>query len=284
MLTALSGKNKVYGLPLVLAPFVALSLLGCEPAALTDDEADDGPFGAVDYTAASEPPGYYASATGKTGAALLNALQARVAGHKALGYNQARDTLFASVSDPKNSNEVECVYTGRIGRPVANTANASALDMNTEHVWPQSLGATGSGKTDLHHLYAVDEQTNGRRGNYPFGEVKTVTWTAPNLDGDDASRLGQNSSGRLVFEPEARQKGNIARGILYFYTRYAAQPTSGFTLSNFAVERAVLLKWHQADPPDANERLRNDAVFGVQGNRNPYIDHPEFAAAIGTFP
>lgn len=278
--TTLSSHRRLSAAALALGAAILWGS-GCAPAEIDLDEADeDGAWGEVPYAPASEPAGYYASATGKTGAALLDALAQRISGHRSLGYNQARDTLFGSVADPQGRNDVECFYTGRHASPVTNSSTAYAKDINTEHVWPQSLGAAGAGKSDLHHLYPTDEVTNSRRGNYPFGEVSTVTWTAPNLNGADASRLGRSASGRTVFEPEARSKGNIARALLYFYTRYKGQPPSGFTVSNLQVEKAVLLKWHAQDPPDAEERARNDAIYGAQGNRNPYIDHPEFAASI----
>ena len=70
---------------------------------------------------------------------------------------------------------------------------------------------------------------------------------------------------------------------MYFYTRYNGQPTSKYTTNNFKVEKSILRKWHEMDPPDATERLRNDVVFSIQGNRNPYIDHPEYVAAIPDF-
>lgn len=259
----------------------ALLLFGfaaCGEAELT--EPDDP---AVEVHPQSIPLHYYDSASGKTGPDLLRALSARIQGHKALSYSGARNTMFATVADPDNDDVVPCVYTGRRATPVNNTDSANRLSMNTEHSWPQSLGAAGVAQSDLHHLFPTDAATNGRRGNYPYGEVKTVTWAAPNLDGDDGSRLGKDASGRTVFEPQSRVKGDFARAILYFFTRYATQPPSGFTLANFNVEQAVLVRWHEQDPPDDAERKHNDAVFGVQGNRNPYIDHPEYVRAIGNF-
>lgn len=264
--------------------FRAVLLLCLVPACGAVEEEDyvGAPYD-PNVRPASEPAGYYATATGKTGAALLQALRTRIAGHKALSYSGARDAMFGSVADPDNDNVVPCVYTGRRGTPITNSATAGSVNMNTEHSWPQSLGATGVAQSDLHHLFPSDSTANSRRGNYPYGLVVNATWTAPNLDGGDTSRLGTDASGRTVFEPQSTVKGDIARALLYFYTRYAGQPTSGFTLNNFNAEQATLIRWHQQDPPDANERAHNDAVYGIQGNRNPYIDHPEYVTAIGSF-
>lgn len=258
---------------------LALLLLPACGAPEVEDLDDPG----VPVQAQSAPANYYDSARGKTGADLLRALTARVQGHTALSYSAARNTMFGSVADPDNDNVVACIYTGRRASNITTSGSAGGANMNTEHTWPQSLGATGAAQSDLHHLFPTDSTANSRRGNYPFGEVKTVTWAAPNLDGDDGSRLGKDQSGRTVFEPQGRVKGDIARALLYFYTRYSAQPPTSFTTSNFVVEQATLLRWHQQDPPDAEERAHNDAVYGVQRNRNPYIDHPEFVTAIGTF-
>ena len=81
----------------------------------------------------------------------------------------------------------------------------------------------------------------------------------------------------------ADSKGDLARALFYFYTRYAAHPPSRFSLSNFNGEEATLRRWHERDPPDAAERARNDAVYGVQGNRNPFIDDNTLADRIADF-
>lgn len=259
--------------------------LGCSPDAV--DAEDDAALASapVHFVPQSIPAGYYDSTVGKTGAALLQALADRTfTGHTPLSYTGARERLFADAEDYNNDDKVDCVYTGRWASPVNSINTALSFDFNTEHSWPQSLGATGSAQTDLNHLFAVDETTNGRRANYPFGVVKTVTWTAPNPDGTLASKLGTDAAGHLVFEPHDKTKGDIARAIFYFYTRYNTRRPSKYTLTNFTIEKATLRKWHAADPPDAEERARNDLVYGIQGNRNPYIDHPEFIDAIPDFP
>ena len=87
-----------------------------------------------------------------------------------------------------------------------------------------------------------------------------------------------------MFEPRNAKKGDIARAILYFYTRYNLRRTDNFTLENFNDEEAILIQWHNADPPDAFERQRNSLAFRAQGNRNPFIDRPEFVAAVGNWP
>jgi len=266
---------------------MSLGLSGCgqELDAFAEDEAADSAPPPIILREQGLPATYYENTIGKSGIPLLQALAEIVyTGHRPLSYSGARNQLFAQVEDWDNDDVVGCVYTGRLAAPVNSTLSANNASMNTEHSWPQSLGATGAAQADLHHLFASDVAANGRRGNLPFGEVKTVTWTAPNPDGAFASRLGSDGVGHTVFEPHPRTKGAIARAIFYFYTRYASRQPSKFTLSNFNIEETTLRRWHKSYPPDAEERARNELVYAIQGNRNPYIDHPEFVDAISDFP
>lgn len=274
------------GTPLLLGLSLSLSLVGCGPELTGADSLDDDGAQWGTPSAQSIPTGYYTDAAGKTNTALISALSAIVArNHKSFSYDAARDQMFATVEDPDNDDVVDCIYTGRKASSVSNRSSAySGAQMNTEHTWPQSLGATGIAQADLHHLWAVDINTNSRRGNYPFGVVATTTWTAPNSDGTGSSKLGKDASGRMVFEPHDRSKGDIARAIFYFYTRYNGSRPGSYTLSNFNAEEATLRRWHQVDPPDADEKTHNELVFSIQGNRNPYIDHPEYIGQISDFP
>ena len=127
---------------------------------------------------------------------------------------------------------------------------------------------------------------NTQRSSRPFGIVTgTVLYTTPLQPGStEQSRLGLDAAGRTVFEVRNSKKGDIARAILYFYVRYRSARTPSFSLANFNVEEAVLLRWSQEDPPDDYERARNERVFRGQGNRNPFIDKPSIIFAIGDFP
>ena len=232
------------------------------------------------------PAGYYAGAEGKTGTVLVAALNDIIDDHRVLGYTFARDSLYANVDDPDNDDVIIDIYVGRSAPGVNSRATAALANLNTEHSWPQSRGATEDpAMSDLNILFSSDEAANGQRLNHPFGEVKgNVTWTSPVVAGSpEQSRLGYSAtgtSGTLVFEPRASKKGDIARAILYFYVRYQPDPTPSFSLTNFNVERAILVKWSNEDPPDAFERARNNLVYRAQGNRNPFIDRPDFAAAV----
>lgn len=224
---------------------------------------------------------YYQQAEGKTGKDLLNTLHDIIAGQKDLGYNGARTVMFGTIDDLDNDNIVECVYTGRTATGVSDNGSASNQKLNTEHTWPQSLGAVGPAKSDLHHLFPTDIDTNGARSSYPFGEVSSKAQVFPQFVVEEGqSRLGMDSQGRTVFEPRSIHKGDVARAIMYFYTRYALDSKCSVNLKNFRIEQPILKKWNDQDPVDQAERDRNEAIYKAQGNRNPFVDHPEYANAI----
>lgn len=251
---------------------VAVAACGVMPGPASSFQARSG----VAASALREAPAdYYGAAEGQKGQALLGALGEIVTKHKDLGYDAARDAMFGTVDDLDGDNVIECDYTGRSLSNVSdkNTAYRGGKGFNAEHTWPQSKGAVGPAKSDLHHLFPTDCQANSRRGSYPFGEVESVTWS------EGGSSLGLDAQGRRAFEPREDQKGNTARALLYFYMVYGRKAD----LDNFRVEEATLKRWHQQDPVTAEDRARNDAVYRVQGNRNPFVDRPEFVEAVGTF-
>jgi len=252
---------------------LATSLTACGPYQGMQPYASGATASTI--TLRQAPSDYYRSAEGQKGQALLRSLSSIVSRHKELGYDRARDVMFAEVDDLDNNNVVECDYTNRALQNVTDRQSAyrNGAGFNAEHTWPQSKGAVGVAKSDLHHLFPTDCNANSKRSSFPFGDVVTVEWT------DGGSKLGKDARGVTVFEPRADQKGNTARALFYFYTVYGQQAD----LVNFRQEAATLAKWHVLDPVDATERARNDAVYTYQGNRNPFIDRPEFVSAVGNF-
>jgi endonuclease I len=256
------------------------ALVQCEPF---EPVACAAPAFSADTTL---PADYYSATEGKTGAALITALGRIICRARVLGYDNARDSMYSFVEDPDNDDLLADVYVGRVAM-VNSRATALAADFNAEHSWPQSKGANDDpAMSDIHHLFPADETANSQRSNLPFGVVVgTPTWTSPDPDSDgDVSKKGVDANGEEVFEPRDAKKGDIARAILYFYTRYKDRPTEDFTLDNFNLEEATLIQWATDDPPDAFERQRNSLAFRAQGNRNPFVDRPELVAAIGDFP
>lgn len=147
--------------------------------------------------------------------------------------------------------------------------------MNCEHTWPQSKFSrnysNGLQKTDLHHLYPVYSRANSSRGNLPFGEVSNNRNSIC-----EASRRGPAyNTGAISFEPPAQHKGNVARAIFYFSVRYRMDIPDG--------EEEYLRRWHQIDPVDAAESRRNQRIYEIQGNRNPFIDDADLVSFLEDF-
>jgi hypothetical protein len=118
-------------------------------------------------------------------------------------------------------------------------------------------------RSDIHHLFPTDVTSNSRRGNDPFGLVTTASWSQ-----------GGSKSGGGKFEPRDVHKGAVARAMMYFVLRY--QDYS----NHFSSQEVILRQWHDLYPPTAADRSRNSAIFGVQNNRNPFVDYPQFIERI----
>jgi deoxyribonuclease-1 len=148
-------------------------------------------------------------------------------------------------------------------------------NINVEHTWPQSKFPKRKSivqKSDLHHLYPTDSNANSSRGNFPFAEVTSVN----TLEGCDASKRGYSpDTGGISFMPPAHQKGNVARALFYFSVRYNVKIPD--------YEEIFLRQWNLIDPVDEFEIRRNDLIEQVQGNRNIFIDEPDYVAFIRNF-
>lgn len=210
---------------------------------------------------------------------LRQALAVRIGNHNNLGYNLARDYMFNQF-DVNANNQIECIYTGRLVTPDGTRTPGS---FNTEHSWPRndaagdSTAASEPAEADLHHLYPTDDTANNRRASFDYGWTDCGTSGEPSCDwtvGD--SQLGDVRGGNAsVFEVRLKYRGDVARSHFYFAVRYA-RPIP-------AAEEAALREWHCQDPPDDVERARNEAIFALQNNRNPFVDRPDFVDYISDF-
>ncbi len=223
---------------------------------------------------------YYRSAIGLTGAALKSELHSIISTNTTLSYDQVWDALKVTDQDPANANNVILVYSGRSQSKTTNGGDAD--DWNREHVWAKSHGdfgtATGPG-TDVHHLRPEDVTVNSVRGNKDFDNGGSAVSEAPDSYTDADS-----------FEPRDAVKGDVARMIFYMAVRYEGDDGFANLEMNDSVANgsapymgklSVLLAWHAADPPDAFEKRRNQVIYDqFQHNRNPFVDHPEWAQAI----
>ncbi|MDY7089135.1 MAG: endonuclease [Actinomycetota bacterium] len=232
-------------------------------------------------TTTPTPDSYYAAAAGKTGGSLKTALHGIISsGVTRLSYDGVWNALKVTDQDPANSANVKLFYSG-LSRSKSLNGGGSG-DWNREHVWAQSHGDFGTSAgpgTDLHHLRPEDVGVNSARGNKDFDNGGTAVSGAPGNYSDSNS-----------WEPRAAVKGDVARMIFYMAVRYEGgdsypdlevdDATSSGTAPRMG-RVSALLAWHAADPPDAAERARNQTIYATyQHNRNPFIDHPEWAASI----
>ncbi|MBZ0200933.1 MAG: endonuclease [Ignavibacteriaceae bacterium] len=225
---------------------------------------------------------YYNSTFNLYDTQLKQALTTLTSGHTSLGYNSARDKMFMEIDNKKVNgqgalqNTLECVYTGREAVGYTSRTDAQTnFSFNTEHSWPQStFNQDEPMRSDLYHLFPTDETANGIRGNLPFGKVvSSANWQV------GGSKRGYDSTNQLVFEPRDVHKGNLARGMFYFLTRYP-QNYGGFFSAR---QEKTFRQWNLSDTVDTAEMNRNNKIATFQGKRNPYIDHPEFADRIYSF-
>ena len=237
------------------------------------------------FQGGGEPPGdvpddYYAPAIGKTGEALRAALHDIIDDHTVLTYDEVWTALKDTDEDPNNPNNVVLLYSGYSRSK--SLSGGDPDDWNREHVWAKShgdFGTTPGPGTDVHHLRPTDVTVNATRGNKDFDNGGSAVSECPGCltDGDS-------------FEPRDEVKGDVARMLFYMAIRYEGDDgypdleltdSVGTGSAPLHGKLSVLIAWHLADPPDAFEKRRNDRIYAVwQGNRNPFIDHPEWVMAI----
>ena len=218
------------------------------------------------------PGSYYDGTRNLWGEDLKAALTSIIDGHNSLGYTLARDHMYGHIDNVDGW--VECVYTGRTA--FFNTrAGATANGFNCEHTWPQSFsGEAEPMRSDIFHLYPTDETANSKRAALDFGIVVNQTW------GVGGSKLGTDSEGQTVFEPRDVHKGNVARTHFYYIIRYDGNYNS---YVDAAKMEEHFRSWHVSDPVDGAEIQRNEDIYDLQYNRNPFIDHPALADRISSF-
>ncbi|HLN54289.1 MAG TPA: endonuclease [Lentimicrobium sp.] len=243
---------------------------------------------------AQVPAGYYDPAAGLNGVQLQSALHAIIDNHSAQSYSSLWE--YFESTDMKPDGSVWDIYSDNPGGNPPYLYHFTTADQcgnysgegdcfNREHSWPKSwFDDMMPMYTDLFHLYPTDGYVNNRRGNYPYGEVGTATWTS--MNGSLVGNCVYPGYSGTVFEPIDAYKGDLARTYFYMAVRYytedsgwsGSEQTNGSQLKPWAMH--MMLDWNEADPVSDKEIDRNNAVYGIQLNRNPFIDHPEYAQAI----
>jgi endonuclease I len=265
------------------------------------------------FTTQSVSSGYYAGVDASSPQALRATLHAVIDDHQRYPYTSTAtdtwDILELADEDPNDPGRILDVYRN------ASYAKAGGgnTEYNREHTWPKSYGFTNDASTnypytDTHMLFLSDDGYNSARSNKPYASCTAActeyTTLANNGTGGGSGAFPGHSNWADTdyWQTWGDRKGDVARAVLYMDVRYeggthgvtgAAEPDLIVTddpaliaasASNESVAymglRSVLLQWHAQDPPDAKERLRNEVVYSFQGNRNPFIDHPEWAACL----
>ena len=250
---------------------------------------------ALAFTAVAQPPAnYYNSANGLTGDQLKMALHNIIKGHTSISYAQIWNAYWST--DNKGNGVVWDMYSDvpggtppyvyYLGQDQCGNYSGEGDCYNREHSWPSSwFNDQSTPRTDLHHIFATDGYVNNRRGNFPFGEVQSTSWTSRN-----GSKLGSCKTpgySGTVFEPIDAYKGDFARAIMYMSVRYYGED-SGWGSSDMTNKSVIkpwaitmLLRWNELDPVSQKEIDRNNAIYNdYQHNRNPFVDHPEYANMI----
>ena len=259
-----------------------------------------------------EPGDYYGPAEGKTGYELKTALHKIISsntvdvGYKGLweAYNTTDDKygkkhivwdIYSDIPDPNNPTVPDGKQPGEYEYVLGDDQNdghtgPEGTNYNREHTMPQSwFNKQYPMRSDIFQVLPTDSKVNGMRGNNPYGEVENTTWTSVN-----GSKLGTDANGHTVFEPIDEYKGDVARIYFYMATRYEDQigswenNTENADLvldgSNDKVfedwELEILKQWAESDPVSQKERDRNEDVYKIQHNRNPFVDHPEYIQSI----
>lgn len=226
-------------------------------------------------------------AAGQTGDALIDQLQQTYGDPPTLGYDVARDSMYATIYNDQGT--VEGIYTGyqvtvdpTQGDPSTLAANQG---INTEHLWPQSKGSGEEpARSNLHILAPAWEEANSARCNYPYAEIdddETERWfgagdvdtqAPPESERDAFSESVGNDCGNPSddgrFEPREAVKGDVARAVFYFVTVYPNRANLQF----YETQKQTLLNWHRQDPVDAAEMRRTILQASYQGNKlNPFV-------------
>lgn len=230
--------------------------------------------------------GYYKSVTSYEQTGLKTVLHNIIKGHTEIKYTDSSSdmdvwrALEQTDEDPNNSDNVILLYLGKSIPKASKAKNNQSDYWNREHVWAKSRGdfgtALGAG-TDLHHLRPSDKTVNSARGNKWFDNGGEFHREAKGCKTDSDS-----------WEPRDAIKGDVARMMFYMAVRYEKEGGLDLELTNNPVDDkspdhgvlSTLLEWNKQDPVDAFETKRNQTIYSIQGNRNPFIDFPDFANYI----
>ncbi len=241
---------------------------------------------AATVTISAEIPGrYYSSANGKSGSELKTALSNLIYNHTQVSSYSDLPRYFQRTDVHPNSNRWWDMYSN------VPLYAPSFSGLNREHSFPKSWWGgltTTPAYTDLNHLYPSEMAANQAKSNYPLATVSQSTFDNGVVKVGYAV-AGQGGGAARVFEPADEYKGDFARTYFYMVTCYQnltwnksymwmLQQNVYPTLTPWAQQ--LLLKWHREDPVSQKELDRNEEVYKIQNNRNPFIDYPQLVEYI----
>ena len=246
---------------------------------------------------ANVPDGYYTNAIGTHDEELMSALEGIIYTHTLLSYNYMW-TAYDTTDVGDDGYYIDMYSTCKYNHDSYHVGGASYVGqgINREHSFPKSWfgGEVSPMFTDLTMLIPTDGYVNQQRSNNPYGVCANgITHVNENLGVAMRGKLGNstyNGYTATVFEPDDEYKGDFARIYFYMVTCYKSvvgtwpgsdqlDHSNGYkAFSNWSMQ--LLMEWHRADPVSQKEINRNEAVYRLQGNRNPFVDHPELAEHI----
>ena len=259
---------------------------------------------------AQPSPGYYASVDASTPAALKSTLHNIIKDHTKIPYTSSAtdtwDVLELAGENVDNSSQIIALYKNSAYTKVGGGNN----NYNREHSWPKSYGFPNDGSgnypyTDMHHLFLANSSYNSSRSNKPFDICVSGCTEKPTDVNNGRGGSGQSNFTKSgVWDVWDSRQGDVARALFYMAVRYEGgvhgitgktEPDLELTdnLSLIANSQtgsneslaymgllSVLITWHNSDPVDIYEHQHNEAVESAQGNRNPFIDHPEWVQCV----
>ncbi|MCM1311411.1 MAG: endonuclease [Bacteroides sp.] len=234
------------------------------------------------------PDGYYREADGKNGAELKSALYDVIGNHKVLSYSDLWAAYETTDVVPGTYDQVYDLFSTKENY---YSTSAHGADFNREHVVPQSWwggGNLSNAYSDVFNVLPSESAANTAKSNYPLGKI-----TGAVIYDNGRMRVGKSSESGgapYVFEPYDEFKGDFARIYMYVATCYKK---NSWTQTNYSFLPGVseyptlqswiiplLLQWNRLDPVSEREIERQEAVYGIQYNRNPFVDYPILAEYV----
>ena len=219
------------------------------------------------------PAGYYSKVTESMSGSTLQSTLKSIINTSSVSVSYDWSRYEACDQDLDNSSNVLMVYA-RTSVPKSSHVSGS-VGWNREHSFPQSKMATTQAKSDNHVIFASDNKVNGARSNYRLGDLSSQSPNVKDGYGNSTPCKLYDKNGEKFFDPgNTPARGEVARATLYSAVMY------DYTITDNFETLAICLEWALTYPVTNRDVYRNDTVYKNQKNRNPFVDHPEYACRI----